>query len=96
MKYLQDELNFTYKEALKATRFEATNPETMKLFKKYAEDQVVIVNRQPTLHEYSMFCLKVRLVDDVYSIFYPLQLCPPLNAKHNWCFKSSLNAGNSR
>ena len=79
MKYLQDELNFTYKEALKATRYEAENPETQKLFKEYAEQQMVIVNRQPTLHEYSMFCMKVRLVD-TYSIAYPLQLCGPLGA----------------
>lgn len=79
MKYLQDELNFTYKEALKATRYEAENPETQKLFKEYAEQQMVIVNRQPTLHEYSMFCMKVRLVDD-YAIHYPLQLCGPLGA----------------
>lgn len=40
--YLQKELNFTREEALKATRDEAMNPETQKLFKEYAEKQVVL------------------------------------------------------
>lgn len=41
--YLQKELNFTYEEALKATKLEAMNPETQKLFQEYAEKQVVLV-----------------------------------------------------
>lgn len=41
-KYLQEELNFTKSEALKATKAEALNPETQKLFKEYAERQVVL------------------------------------------------------
>lgn len=40
--YLMKELNFTRDEALKATKDEATNPETQKLFKEYAEKQVVL------------------------------------------------------
>lgn len=40
--YLQKELNFTRAEALKATRVEATNEETQKLFKEYAEKQLVL------------------------------------------------------
>jgi len=43
LSYLQKELNFTRDEALKATKFEAENPETQKLFKEYAEKQVVLV-----------------------------------------------------
>lgn len=78
--YLMSELNFTKKEALKATKLEAFNPETQKLFKEYAENQVVLANRQPSLHEYSMFCLKVRLVDDEYALKFPISICTPLNA----------------
>lgn len=44
--YLQNELNFSYKEAEKATKYEADNPETMKLFKEYAEKQIVLRNPQ--------------------------------------------------
>ena len=71
IKYLQNELNFTYQEAKNSTKKEALNPETQKLFKEYVENQVVIVNRQPSLHEYSMFCMKVRLVDG-YALHFPI------------------------
>lgn len=47
IEYLIQKLNFTKKEAIKATKEEATNPETQKLFKEYAEKQCVLVNRQP-------------------------------------------------
>ena len=50
IEYLQQQLNFTYKEAMKATKEEAFNPETQKLFKEFAEKQLVIINRPPTLH----------------------------------------------
>lgn len=43
MKYLQQELNFTYDEARKATKEESDNPETQRLFKEYAEKQIVLV-----------------------------------------------------
>lgn len=36
-------------------------------------------NRQPTLHEYSIYALKLRLVEQD-AIAYPLELCEPLNA----------------
>ncbi|MBP3732107.1 MAG: hypothetical protein J6I84_02555 [Bacilli bacterium] len=49
IEYLMKELNFTKKEAMKATKEEATNPETQKLFKEYAEKQYVLVNRQPLI-----------------------------------------------
>ena len=51
IEHLQKELNFTYKEAMKATKEEAFNPETQKLFKEFAEKQLVIINRPPTLHK---------------------------------------------
>lgn len=38
------------------------------------------VNRQPTLHEYGMFAMKMKLVDD-YAIHFPIAVCQPLNAK---------------
>lgn len=38
------------------------------------------MNRQPSLHEYAMFAMKLRLVDDVYAIKYPIAACEPLNA----------------
>ena len=41
-KYLMRELNFTWDEALKATKEESMNEETQKLFKKFAEDQIVL------------------------------------------------------
>ena len=44
-KYLMRKLNFTKEEALKSTKEEADNPEMKKLFKEYAEQQVVLVNR---------------------------------------------------
>jgi DNA-directed RNA polymerase beta' subunit len=37
------------------------------------------VNRQPTLHEYSIYCCKLRLVEQD-AIAYPIALCGPLNA----------------
>ena len=37
------------------------------------------VNRQPTLHEYGMFAMKMKLVDD-YAIHFPIAVCQPLNA----------------
>ena len=82
IKYLQDELNFTKKEAVKATREEANNPETQKLFKEYAEKQIVLVNRPPTLHEYSIFAMKMRIndPDGDYAIKFPIAVCEPLNA----------------
>lgn len=79
IKYLMETLNFTEKEAKKATKEEALNEETQKLFKEYAEGRMVLVNRQPTLHEYSIFCLKIRLWDE-YAIGYPPAICEPLNA----------------
>ena len=79
IEYLMKELNFTKKEAMKATKEEATNPETQKLFREYAERQLVLINRQPSLHEYSIFAMKVKLTDE-YAIEYPIQICEPLNA----------------
>lgn len=79
VKYLMRELNFTFSQARTATKSEAMNEETQKLFKEYAEQQCVLANRQPSLHEYSMFCLKIKLVDD-YAIHYPPAICEPLNA----------------
>lgn len=63
IKYLVRELNFTEKEARQSTKRETDNPELMRRFKEYAESQAVIANRQPTLHEYSEYALKIKLVD---------------------------------
>lgn len=35
---------------------------------------------QPSLHEYSIFAMKLRLNDD-YAIAFPIAVCEPLNAK---------------
>lgn len=43
IKYLQEKLNFTWRQGQKATKEEWNNPETMKLFKEYAEQQIVLV-----------------------------------------------------
>jgi hypothetical protein len=43
IKYLMEKLNFTEKEARKATKEEAMNEETQKLFKEYAEGRMVLV-----------------------------------------------------
>lgn len=42
IKYLMEKLNFTEKEALRSTKEEFDNPEIRKLFKEYAENQLVI------------------------------------------------------
>ena len=42
LKYLMEQVNFTYDEAKKLTKYEALNPETQKLFQEYAEQQVVL------------------------------------------------------
>jgi hypothetical protein len=42
IKYLQKELNFTREEALRCTKFEYDNERVQKLFKEYAEKQLVI------------------------------------------------------
>lgn len=42
IEYLMKELNFTNAEAIKTTRDEYNNPETMKMFKEYAEKQYVL------------------------------------------------------
>ena len=41
--HLIKELNFTKEEAEKSTKEEYGNPELMRLFKEYAEQQVVLV-----------------------------------------------------
>jgi DNA-directed RNA polymerase beta' subunit len=41
-KYLMRELNFTESEAREATKAEAFNPETQRMFKEYAEKRVVL------------------------------------------------------
>lgn len=41
-KYLMNELNFSRKEAAKAVKEEWNNPETKKMFKEYAEKQIVL------------------------------------------------------
>lgn len=79
IKYLRDKLNFTKRQAEIATKYEAMNEETQRLFKEYAESQYIMVNRQPTLHEYGIYCCKLRLAEgDV--IHFPISLCEPLNA----------------
>lgn len=40
-------------------------------------------NRQPSLHEYSILAMKVRLVDDEYAIRFPIACCSPLNADYD-------------
>ena len=77
--YLMKKDHFTKKAAKTVTKEEWDNPETQKLFKEYAEQQIVLVNRQPTLHEYSIYAMKLRLVDQD-AIAYPIELCGPLNA----------------
>ena len=42
IKHLIKELNFTEEEAEKSTKEEYENPELMRLFKEYAENQVVL------------------------------------------------------
>lgn len=79
IKYLMEKNHFTNKAAKTVTKEEWENPETQKLFKEYAEQQIVLVNRQPTLHEYSIYAMKLRLVDQD-AIAYPIELCGPLNA----------------
>ena len=79
IKYLMEKDHFTNKAAKTVTKEEWDNPETQKLFKEYAEQQIVLVNRQPTLHEYSIYAMKLRLVDQD-AIAYPIELCGPLNA----------------
>ena len=78
IKYLINELNFTEDEAIKSTKVEVLNPETQKLFKEYAERQCVVINRPPTLHEYNMIGMKLR-VNDSYAMELPIQLCAPLS-----------------
>ena len=77
--YLMEKNHFTRGAARRVTKEEWDNPETQKLFKEYAEQQIVLVNRQPTLHEYSIFAMKLRIVDQD-AIAYPLELCGPLGA----------------
>lgn len=78
--YLMEKLNFTKREAILSTRKEANTEEIRKLFKEYAEQQVVLVNRQPTLYEYGIYCCKLRVAEGSDAIKYPIQLCSPLNA----------------
>lgn len=77
--YLMKKDHFTRKAAKTVTKEEWNNPETQKLFKEYAEQQIVLVNRQPTLHEYSVYAMKLRLVNQD-AIAYPIELCGPLGA----------------
>lgn len=77
IKYLMDTYNFSEEEAIKSTRKEAMNQEMQQRFDEYANNQVVIINRPPTLHEYNMIGLRMRLNDN-YTIDLPIQLCAPL------------------
>lgn len=77
IKYLMNELNFSEEQAELSTRVEATNPEMMRLFKKYAESRVVIINRAPSLHEYNLIACKLRLTPN-YTMELPILLCSQL------------------
>ena len=77
--YLCDEHNFTKKQALRSIKKEAMDELTQQLFKEYAEKQLVLVTRPPALHEYSTYCMKVKLWDE-YALGFPIAVCEPLNA----------------
>ena len=69
--YLCDEHNFTKKQALRSIKKEAMDELTQQLFKEYAEKQLVLVTRPPALHEYSTYCMKVKLWDE-YALGFPI------------------------
>lgn len=66
---------------------QANSIEIQNLFDEYINGDIdkggtykgkyVIINRQPSLHEYSMMCCKVELTND-YTLGLPLELCAPL------------------
>lgn len=77
IKYLMNEFNFSEDQAISSTKEEAFNPEMQRLFKKYAEGRVVVINRPPTLHEYNLIACKLRLTTN-YTMGLPILLCSQL------------------
>ena len=77
--FLCDELNFTKKQALRSVKKEALDENLQEYFKQYAEKQFVLITRPPALHEYSTYCMKVKLTDE-YALALPIQVCEPFNA----------------
>jgi len=86
IQYIADKKGIGLKEAEIIYKTQATLDEIQKLFDEYIDGdgtpnsgKYVIINRQPSLHEYGMFSCKVRLTND-YTLKLPMVLCDGFNA----------------
>lgn len=69
IKFLMEQYNFTEEQATISTKVESDNPELQKAFDEFVNgnpakgipQQCVIINRPPSLHEYSLIGLKMRV-----------------------------------
>ena len=75
--YIKDELRLKRSDAV--ARYLNPDQQIMDMFKLYAENRVVLINRAPTLHKYNIMSAKVRLVND-NSIHIPILVTPAFNA----------------
>lgn len=77
MKHLIDSNNHTKNEALLV--YNAGSKVTLDEFREWVSNRSVTINRNPTLHEFNILSMKVRLNSN-YTIGLPLMVCKPLNA----------------
>lgn len=83
--YIASEMEISQAKAELLYRTEATSEEIQRLFSDFVNGtdktpgKYVIINRNPTLHEYNMMACKVILTRD-YTMSIPLGLCQPFGA----------------
>ena len=87
VKFIQEKYNIDERKALYLYQTQSNSIEIQSLFDDFVNGDIdkggtrkgkyIIINRQPSLHEYSMMCCKVVLSND-YTLGLPLELCRPL------------------
>lgn len=87
IKYISERYDINESKADYLYRTQANSIEIQSLFDDFVNGDIdkggtrrgkyVVINRQPSLHEYAMMCCKVQLTND-YTLGLPLELCAPL------------------
>jgi len=86
IQFIADKKGIGLKEAELIYKTQATLDEVQRMFDEYIDGdgtpnsgKYVIINRAPSLHEFSMFSCKVKLTND-YTMKIPMVLCEGFNA----------------
>lgn len=85
IKFISTKKQVSLMEAELLYKSQAELKEIQDLFNEYingdgtpGSEKLVMINRQPSLHDLGMFCCKVKLTED-YTMKIPMVLCEPLN-----------------